>query len=155
MIASGTPSKVAEYERAAAGYADLEVRFGSVPETGADCDAVVITVPIAHDWHGGFPVIGRAQVLLNERNDDSPPFVVTTIPFEIGNFPDVSDWSGEYEYMRSVLEAGMRELVSVLGEASLRVLVHSDGAGFSGMSASALVEAVVHVSAIDYRVLES
>ncbi|MFI5529785.1 hypothetical protein ACIA8O_14720 [Kitasatospora sp. NPDC051853] len=64
--------------------AGLDFRVGSVADTGFDCDAVILSSPLAHERYGGVPIPGSAQLLVNHRGDGAPPVVIATpvVPWE-------------------------------------------------------------------------
>src|SRR5690606_24556574 len=57
---------------------------GSIAEAGVGCDAAVVHYTVAHDRYGGAPIVGKAQVLQNLRNDGAPPVILATPPLESG-----------------------------------------------------------------------
>ncbi|MCF2528510.1 hypothetical protein [Yinghuangia soli] len=107
---------------------DVEFRVGSAPETGADCDAAIVSWPPAHDRYGGFPKAGAAQVLVNERGDGAPGFILATPPPQASSYGP-ADSDVEDQALR-ILDACVAEFLREFPESreDAKILIHLEGA---------------------------
>ncbi|MEU5656636.1 hypothetical protein ABZ802_13575 [Streptomyces sp. NPDC047737] len=131
VVAASSDAMVQECRRALGHVPGTAFRTGSVPETGAGCDAAVLNSPLAHERYGGVPRIGSVQVLLNQRGDGAPEVILATAPMAAGAaVPDPGD-DQIASHVSQTLDACVAAFVEAFpdraGEAC--VLLHLEGAG--------------------------
>ncbi|MEJ8644388.1 hypothetical protein WKI68_29870 [Streptomyces sp. MS1.HAVA.3] len=80
VIAGSSEADVARFREILRDVPGVEFRVGSVPETGADCDAVILNPALAHERYGGTPRIGEVQVLINRNEDGAPEIILAAAP---------------------------------------------------------------------------
>ncbi|WP_155546119.1 hypothetical protein [Amycolatopsis camponoti] len=130
VIAASTARLVEECRKALAGVPDIDFRVGSVSESGADCDAAVLSFPLAHERYGGEPRVGVAQVLVNEREDDAPPIILAAPPRPVvATAAEVSDAEVEEHVVRVLVSTRDVFLRAFPEETDSRILVHLEAAG--------------------------
>jgi hypothetical protein len=108
----------------------LELRLGSVSETGSDCDAALLSWALAHDRYGGSPTPGFAQVLVNSRSDGAPRLILATPPAPLGaasNAP--SDAEVEAFVIRALRSSIAAYSDTGYGSSDSKVLIHLEAAG--------------------------
>jgi hypothetical protein len=131
VVAASTERIVDACREALRGLPGVEFRVGSVPEAGADCDAAILSFPLAHERYGGTPRIGIAQVLVNRRDDGAPGAILATPPSPAPTSASTcSDFEVE-EHVVHVLDSCLAEfLTSFPGrEENSTILIHLEAAG--------------------------
>jgi len=130
VVAASTARLVDECREALAGVPDIDFRVGSVSESGADCDAAVLSFPLAHERYGGEPRIGIAQVLVNERHDGAPPIILAAPPLPVAaTAAGVSDAEVENHVVSVLVSTRDAFLRTFPDETDSRILVHLEAAG--------------------------
>lgn len=110
----------------------LEIRFGSAPETGWDCDAEIVWFPIAHDRYGGFPKTGVAQVLDNSRFDGAPGIVLATPPLMRGSASNADQDAENERQVLEILRSCVAAFVDEFGrDDESKILIHFEGSGIA------------------------
>lgn len=106
-------------------------RVGSVPEAGADCDAAILSFPLAHERYGGTPQIGVAQVLENTRGDGAPGVILATPPGPALTSENTGSDSEIERHVVHVLSACVAEFLKCFPgcEANSTILIHLEAAG--------------------------
>lgn len=132
VVAASTERMVQECREALRGLPGVEFRVGSVPETGVDCDAAILSFPLAHERYGGTPRIGIAQVLVNTRGDGAPGVILATPPGPALLSASTGGDSEVEEHVVHVLSSCTAEYLNSSpgqdGEASV-ILIHLEAAG--------------------------
>ncbi|MEV0038146.1 hypothetical protein [Streptomyces sp. NPDC050804] len=131
VIASSTKRIIDECREKLTGVPGLEFRVGSVSETWIGCDAAVVWWPLAHEWYGGMPEPGVAQVLFNTVGDDAPAVILAT-PAGPGRTSGVGPTDLEIEdYTFNSLDACAREYMRLFPDRreSADILVHLEASG--------------------------
>jgi hypothetical protein len=130
VIAASTERLVKLCREALEGILDVEFRVGSVPEAGADCDAAILSFPLAHERYGGVPRMGVAQVLVNDREDGAPGIILATPPGPAKTSPAGVNASEVEEYVVKVLGSCREAFLSAFpGEDDSQILIHLEAAG--------------------------
>ncbi|MEU1186019.1 hypothetical protein [Streptomyces sp. NPDC005859] len=129
VIASGTERAVAACRAALGGISEVDIRVGSVPETGWDCDAAILNGPLAHERYGGAPRRGEVQILANRLKDGAPPVIVAAAPRAMDRaVTEPTDVEIE-DYVQDVLTSCVSAIVAAFPDrGEVRVLVHLEGA---------------------------
>jgi len=131
VIASVSESTLVAWQDSFVDLPDVIFRVGAGSAVSFDCDAQLMNFYLAHDRYGGTPEIGRAQVLVNTRNDSSPRYVVATPPFA-GGGREVTD-PAELEERLYYTFSACFDKVSGTNEREPdvieRVLIHVEGMG--------------------------
>ncbi|MFB8396957.1 hypothetical protein [Streptomyces yangpuensis] len=128
VIAGSSETDIAQCRSVLGDLPGVLFRVGSVPETGADCDAVILNPALAHERYGGQPRRGEVQALLNRREDGAPEIVLAAAPVE-GAVAD-PDAAAVEEFVRDLLDscvAAFRERFPERASRA-RILVHLEGA---------------------------
>ncbi|WP_250399314.1 hypothetical protein [Streptomyces cellostaticus] len=117
----------------------VEVRMGSGPETGWDCDAAILNSPLAHERYGSSPENGKVQILVNRRDDGVPGIILTVPP--TGMDSAVTDPGGAAleEWVLRSMEVCVSEFATAFPELTEKaaILVHLEGAGFDNVEIDA------------------
>ncbi|MYV51996.1 hypothetical protein [Streptomyces sp. SID3212] len=131
VVASSSDSVVRECRNMLGSHPDIEIRMGSVPETGSDCDAVILNSPLAHERYGGSPLIGRVQILANRRDDGAPEAILVAAPISassaVANPSDVEIENRVAEVLETCVSAFAARFSDA--DSKPRILVHLEGAG--------------------------
>ncbi|MFJ6796683.1 hypothetical protein [Streptomyces sp. NPDC091268] len=128
VIAGSSETDVAECRRILGPLSGVEFRVGSVPETGADCDAVILSPALAHERYGGMPRRGEAQVLVNGEQDGAPEIILAAAPVT-GAVANPDDARIE-EFVHHLLGSCVTAFLEHFPERrqTARLLVHLEGA---------------------------
>jgi hypothetical protein len=130
VIAASTERAVAACQASLEAHGELEYRVGSVAQAGWDCDAAIVSFPLAHDRYGGTPEVGRAQILENNRQDGAPRIVLATPPIS----PSSASPAPTDEQIESHVAYVIGACVAVYAESrsadpSAKILIHLEAAG--------------------------
>jgi hypothetical protein len=130
VIAASTEWLVRQCREVLEEILDVDFQVGSVAETGADCDAAILSFPLAHERYGGVPRMGVAQVLVNERTDGAPSIILATPPGVAKTSAAGVNASEVQEYVVNVLDSCREAFLTVFpGEDDSRILIHLEAAG--------------------------
>jgi hypothetical protein len=131
VIASSTERILSVFRNALSDRPEVECRVGSVAEAGPDCDAAILSFPLAHERYGGSPQLGVTQILENRRDDGAPRIILATPPLP-PRTPDNSGTDSDFEmYVLHVLNSCTAEFLKNFpdcGENS-KILIHLEAAG--------------------------
>lgn len=83
VVAIGIEDHIQEVLDAVRPGYPFEVRTGPVKVVAVDCDAELVSFPLAAERYGADPKRHVAQVLSNTRNDGAPAIVVAIPPLEV------------------------------------------------------------------------
>ncbi|MEU1180447.1 hypothetical protein ABZ464_22845 [Streptomyces sp. NPDC005820] len=129
VIASGTEDVAAACRAALGGIPGVDIRTGSVPETGGDCDAAILNGPLAHERYGGVPRKGEVQVLANRLKDGAPPVILAAAPRALDAAVTDPDDAEIEDYVQDVLASCVSAFAAEFPDRDeVRVLVHLEGA---------------------------
>ncbi|SEQ82364.1 hypothetical protein SAMN05216188_105231 [Lentzea xinjiangensis] len=131
VIASFSEPTLAAWRESLGDLPGVTFRTGAGSAVSFDCDAQLMNFYLAHDRYGGTPEIGRAQVLVNTRNDSSPRYIVATPPFA-GGGPEVTDPAELEERLHHTFSACFDAISGAVERdpgVIERVLVHVEGMG--------------------------
>lgn len=133
VVSSSSELKSEQLSHLLGGLPKVAVRSGSLAEVGADCDAAVVHYTVAHDRYGGAPIVGKAQVLRNSRNDGAPATILATPPLESGAGTG-SEGQAEVEnhvlrMLSSALAEWARSPLYPPGSAEATCVLHIEAAG--------------------------
>lgn len=145
VVAASTVRIVDACREALRGLSGVEFRVGSVPEAGADCDAAILSFPLAHERYGGTPRIGVAQVLVNTRGDGAPSIIMATPPAPPQTLAS-SDKDSEIErHVFHVLDSCVAEFLNAFPgcDESSKILVHLEAAGIDRRDLTAPLKGIL------------
>jgi hypothetical protein len=130
VIAASTERAVASCQALLGDRGEVEYRVGSVAQAGWDCDAAIVSFPLAHDRYGGVPQVGHAQVLENNRDDGAPRIVLATPPIS----PSSTSSMPTDEQIGSHVAYVIGACVEVYAESrrpdrTAKILIHLEAAG--------------------------
>ncbi|MET7282668.1 hypothetical protein ABZS29_30850 [Kribbella sp. NPDC005582] len=147
VIAASTERMVETCRQGLRDLSNVEFRVGSVPETGKDCDAAILSSPLAHERYGGIPRMGVAQVLANTRGDGAPGIILAT-PLSPVSAVGVTAGRLEVEehvvyVLSACLEAFLNQYSECNNESS--VLIHLEAAAIDQRDLSAPIRGIRRV----------
>lgn len=118
---------------------EVEVRMGSGPETGWDCDAAILNSPLAHERYGSSPEIGKVQILVNRRDDGVPGIILTVPPTGMDSAATDPGVAALEEWVLRSMELCVSEFAKAFPERTEKaaILVHLEGAGFDNIDIDA------------------
>lgn len=145
VVAASTARIVEACREALHGLSGVEFRVGSVPEAGVDCDAAILSFPLAHERYGGTPRIGVAQALVNTRGDGAPSIIMATPPAPPQTLASSGKDSEIERHVFHVLDSCVAEFLNAFPgrEESSKILVHLEAAGIDRRDLAAPLKGIL------------
>lgn len=145
VIAASTERIINACRAALSGRPEIECRIGSVREVGTDCDAAVLSFPLAHERYGGSPRLGVAQIIENTRNDGAPKIILATPPAPPRSSTDSVSDSEVEKHVFHILDSCVGEFLNAFPECGehAKILVHLEAAGLDRRELDAPLKAIL------------